>query len=275
MPKTPLRTLLLRRLTALNDQLCFFQLIDYEFEERLGTFGSGVANAYTPDVFARNPFAERINVTVAELPRFRHEHRGLTLGAHFVSSYEVAAQFFTMAQALLLEVNGTLSAPKRLREGPEQYYSRLLKASGLSAAPKMLLESLTYCRHRRNAFVHLSASVPQSFVLLTTQQGSALNARWQNERGAVDFCLPTIAPLDDKEALTLLQLLRICVQDLDEHLSSILDTGGIAKYVSQRLKKRVEAPGPRALGKRVAAIRRAAVHNFGIDPGEANAAAAV
>jgi hypothetical protein len=222
MNKTPVKGVVLSRLTALNDQLCFFLLLEEELIRRLDDFGPGVQSAFTSDVFARNPYAPKIHVRISQLESFQTSNRAFTFGAYFSTSYEVASEFFDLAESLLIRVSN-VEVLKSRKEGPEDRYNRVVANAGLLQPPVEIISTLAYCRYRRNSFIHLGSVPVPRYLKLSSTRGPLLNSYWGATRLPVDFTEARISPLGDEETIALLKVLRISVERLDMHLAGILD----------------------------------------------------
>jgi hypothetical protein len=224
--KTPIRKRIVERLASLNDQLCFFLMLEAELTKRLTDFGPNVQGAYTSDMFRQNIYAPKIHVKIGDLPAFQQANRTFTFGAYFSTSYEVAADFFGLALNFLRQANH-ITVSRLIREGPEETFARTVSAAKLNAPPPALLRTFSYARHRRNSIIHIASSVSPGFSKVANDFGSGVNQYWGATRSVLDFSKATISPLGEDECIALLKLLRISVESLDGHLATILDRGGV------------------------------------------------
>jgi hypothetical protein len=227
----------IRALADLNDQYSFFLFLEHQFSEQLDTLDQSTINQYTSQAFPRNPFGKWIHVRIGQLPSFLNSNRGVSFGAYLSTSYEVAAGFTDKAYELLKTNNSSsVVFPKKDGgQGPEQYYRRVLTASGYSQPPKELLDTMTFVRLRRNAIIHLGASPKPGYETFARSIGPSLNTFWKNSRIRVDFTMPTIGPPSERDTLDLIKLLRVVTQKLDAHLASIIDVSGLTNFVAQEL----------------------------------------
>lgn len=256
MRKTPVRKHILPRLIALNDQLCFFLFLENELDRRLLDFGPDVKHAFTPDVFAQNFYASKINVRLNSLQAFQRANRSFTFGAYFCTSYEVASDFFEQAMNLIQETTTSVTKQNN-KGGPEDAYLRSLRAAGLPQVDTELIYTMTYCRHRRNAFIHMLDNAPTGYKDLVTRNGAMLNNYWSSSKDELDFSQPNIDSPDESQTISLVKLLRITIQGLDSHLASILDQKGVLRLLAQqlfgskpvRMNSEVVARRYRSLGK--------------------------
>jgi hypothetical protein len=223
-------------LTALNDQLSFSLFLEHEFLEKIKGFGSALAKQFTTDVFSQNPNASRIHVRLGELPSFINAHRSVSFGAYFTASYEVAIQLFDEALSVLLRTNvPSTGLPRSKKEGPEEYYERVLKRWGYSSPGEELIKTISWIRYRRNGLVHVSHSVNPRYATLATQSGQSLNHFWKAAKVHLDFSTTVTGPLNQQDALDLITLLRILVRRIDSHFVSLVSTGGLAHAEAKRL----------------------------------------
>jgi hypothetical protein len=233
MPKTPLQDPAVARLAALNDQLCVFLLLEHQLLDRLKDFSPSISSNYTAEVFARNPYAPRIHVTLDKLPHFQLENRALTFAAYFSLSYEVASGYFEDAEELLKALLGPPAQPiGSVNGGPEDRYRVVVQRYGLAPPPRQFLETMSYLRYRRNAFAHLGASPRQVFVDFVGSNGAALNADWSGRASPIDFTIATVASLAEDETISSLKLFRETVQGIDEHLGSQLPVSNVVEGIA-------------------------------------------
>lgn len=263
MNKTPICDQVISRLIALNDQLCFFLLLENELKRRLADFGPGIQHAFTTEVFAQNPYAPKIHVCLGELTAFQAANRSFTFGAYFSTSYEVGSEFFGLATDLLVRVNG-ITSQRPQREGPEETYRRTISVAGLPAPPEELISTMSYIRHRRNSFIHLVAVPSDTFSALASTSGPAMNRYWDQTRDSVNFAVAHVGPIEEAEAIALIKLIRIVVQDLDQHLASIVSREGVlAELAEQKFAHRPQRMNSDVAAERRRALAAALLHAYG------------
>jgi hypothetical protein len=221
------------RLAALNDQLCFFQFNRNELNKRLLEFGPNVGNLFTPDVFAQNSMAPRINVKISDLPTFQNLNQTFTFGAYLSTSYEVVSYYIKDSLKLLNLINPTtfqLTYNKQL----EEKYQLTLISSSCTTVPIEIIQTLKYIRLRRNHFTHLGSEVSNSFKNLIINSGNNLNIFWSGAITKLDFTSLDVLTFREEETIDLLKILRIVVQTLDENLATNFSPDGIATFLSNQ-----------------------------------------
>ncbi len=263
--KTALLGKYIDRLAALNDQLCFFQFNRNELNKRLIDFGPNARSLYTPDVFAQNPMASRINVTLDDLPTFQTLNQTFTFGAYISTSYEVVSHYIQDSLELLNVINPSTFQLIQDRQLEEKYFLTLA-SSGCTAVPREVIDTIKYIRQRRNHFTHLNDSLSNEISNLITNSGTALNAYWSTAVSDLDFTSMDILTFEEDETIDILKLLRIIVQTLDSNLASNFSDTGVATFLANR----EFAPKPQRLnkdivGQRIKKIKNLSNTEFGIN----------
>jgi hypothetical protein len=266
-----------REITSLNDQYYFFLFLEYQFFEELHGLSTTSVNRFTTDVFNRNQYSSKIHVRLRDLPSFRDAHRSASFGAYFATSYEVAASFTDKALEVLREKSRVrLRLPLRGREGPEQFYARVLTSWGYSLPAAELIDTLSFMRHRRNALVHLSRTPNPPYMELARRAGLSLNAFWTRARVQIDFATPSTGPLEDRETLGLLKLMRIVIRRLDTHFVSVIDNLGLVRAEARRLFGGEKVRMNRDVStRRVQKLRYEIMQEYGLSLPESDLRAAV
>src|ERR1700685_2736219 len=88
MKKTPVSTRYERQLINVNDQVCFAELRQWEFEQTLAVLSVNRPTEFTTGVFEANPFAKSIYRKMADLPNFSLEAEQVALRMGVIASVE-------------------------------------------------------------------------------------------------------------------------------------------------------------------------------------------
>lgn len=253
-------------LTALNDQYTFFLFLEAQFLAQLSNLALTAGEKFTTEVFAGNRYASKIHVRLRALKAFGEAHRS-------AASYEIASSFTSDAlEALQKSSLRPLNRPPHRTEGPEQYYMRALASWRLHLPASELIETLSFMRHRRNSLIHLGKTPSLSFSSLAAQSGPHLNTFWAKAKVQIDFKIAETKPLEERETLDLLKLLRIIIQRLDTHFSSIVDVRGLVQSEATRLFE--TQTGRINMERRMATLRERIRSDYGLSPGERDLRAA-
>lgn len=220
------------RLASLNDQLCFFQFNRNELNKRLNDFGSKAGELYTPDLFAENAMAPRINVTIKELSRFQKLNEKFTFGAYISTSYEVASYYLQDSLEVLKRFNPNSYVVTNDNQLEEKYFLTL-NSSSCTLPSRELIDTIKYIRLRRNLFTHIADSISAPMKNLIQTQGANLNSYWSHTLNSLDFESTNVLDFGEEETIDILKLLRIIVETLDANLASNLSKEGIITFLAQ------------------------------------------
>lgn len=255
------------RLASLNDQLCFFQFNRNELNKRLLEFGPNAGNLFTPDVFAQNSMAPRINVKISDLPTFQNLNQTFTFGAYLSTSYEVVSYYIKDSLELLNLINPTTFQLTYYKQLEEKYQLTLISSS-CTTVPIEIIQTLKYIRLRRNHFTHLGSEVSNSFKNLITNSGNNLNIFWSEAITKLDFTSSDVLTFREEETIDLLKILRIVVQTLDENLAKNFSPDGIATFLSNQEFAKPQRINIDIVRQRINKIQAIAKITFGINLSE-------
>lgn len=229
--KTPLRKKYIDRLASLNDQLCFFQFNRNELNKRLNEFGKNAGVLYTPDLFAQNVMAPRINVRINELPKFQELNQKFTFGAYLSTSYEVFSNYLLDSLELLKVFNSATFISTNDNQ-IEEKYALTLASSGCAPPTRELIDTIKYIRLRRNLFTHIAETISTQLDGHILAQGATLNTYWNAAITDLDFQNTDVINFEEGETIDLLKLLRIIIETLDSNLASTLSINGMVTYIA-------------------------------------------
>ena len=133
----------LRILADLNDQFCYFLFARAELRTRFQNFAPEIGNVFLPTVFAKNPYAPKINIQIDQVPGFEADHERVTFGAYISTSYEIASSYWEDAIELLSQCNGVTFKGQNERS-PEDTYWKTLAASNCAPPDAELRMTLIY-----------------------------------------------------------------------------------------------------------------------------------
>lgn len=230
--KTSLLKKYIDRLASLNDQLCFFQFNRNELNKRLNDFGSNAGELFTPDLFANNVMAPRINVPIKELPRFQELNEKFTFGAYISTSYEVTSYYLRDSLDVLHQFNPSTYVVTNDNQLEEEYFLTL-NSSNCTLPLRELIDTIKYIRLRRNLFTHIADSISPHMNNLIQTQGASLNSYWSHTLTSLDFESTDVLDFEEAETIDILKLLRIIVETLDANLANNLSKEGIITFLAQ------------------------------------------
>jgi len=212
--KSPAGVATIGQLVGFNDELCYAMFADEEMRRGLARLGPALDSLYSTDVFADNSQAKRIHVRIDSLRSFQESHRSFSFAAYLIGSYEAVDDYYDAALDVLRGY-GSQRVVDEKGDNPEQRFAATLTLSGYSTIDVNDIRTLTYVRQRRNHLVHLGAQAKLGYQELCRDFGPTLNAYWGTSRESVDFALPAVSPLAERETIGLLKVLRIVIERLD------------------------------------------------------------
>lgn len=265
--KMRLRKIFRKRLTDLNDQLCYFLLLERELNRNLEVLEPSSKANYTTEVFADNIYAKKLHVYLENLPDFQAKYRISTFGSYFSLSYEVVKEYYNEALTLL-EKFGKRALVKRDRnkdEPPEEYYFRILKEFGYALPDEEIKQTLTYLRLRRNHFVHLGQTVDSDFRSHIGTQGAKLNHYWKDALKSLDFKSTAVAEFHEGEIIELIKIIRVLFEELDDGVINSLSSKKVLKHlIQEKIHLKSTEISRNVADKYVRKIRAAAQLEYGL-----------
>lgn len=262
--KTTLLKKYIDRLASLNDQLCFFQFNRNELNKRLDDFSLKAGELYTPDLFANNVMAQRINVTINNLPKFQELNEKFTFGSYISTSYEVTGCYLLDSLEILNQFNPNKFVPTNNSQLEEKYFLSL-NSSGCILPPRELIDTLKYIRLRRNLFIHISDSISDPLTNLIQTKGAALNSYWRQTLTGLDFENANVLAFEEAETIDMLKLLRIIVETLDANLANNLSKEGIINFLAQeQFASKPQRINADVISKRIRKIKALGRATFGV-----------
>lgn len=231
--KTSILNIYLNNLANLNDQFCFYLFNREELNQKLKNFSVNTKDLFTTDLFSQNQYAPKIHVTIEKIPQFQSEHQTLNFGAYFSFSYELASSYLEDLIELISKINSSTYVGNSKRE-PELRFKKVLSDSGYGLPQIELIETLSYCRLRRNYFTHVLDTMNNKFLDIVNNRGISLNTFWNNSISNLDFTDKNVDEFKESETFELIKLLRIIVQELDTYVANLLNPVGISEYISHQ-----------------------------------------
>jgi hypothetical protein len=220
MPKTPLILDARRRISDLGDQLHYMAFATRLVDDALASVPAKARQEFTPAVFRSNEKARAINVRVVDLPAFAAAALLTGFGAVVTAAYEACDSYLTELPSLLGRL-GRSTLAYTTEEVSEDTLYNVFQAAGLGV-DRERIETLQYLRLRRNQIAHLRAEPTRELASLVRNRGTFLSRYWDYS-GPPDFSAEPLPTVHEREAIGLLRLMRILLDDLDETAATFLD----------------------------------------------------
>jgi hypothetical protein len=224
------------KIDALNDQLWYYLFATDELNRQLNSFSDKAKDNFTIDLFKTNPHSTRIHVKVSSLPKHQKENKNLTFGAYFATCYEISSKYLRTAFDTLKTFNSLTLYNWDNRKEPEKNLISLLNKEGLLVPNVNITDTFTYLRLRRNHFTHIIETPNPKLSGFITATCPSLNTYWQNSGSIsnLDFTKSLIRDFTQEETIELIKLVRICIQEIDKHISSLLNVNSVIEHIVKR-----------------------------------------
>jgi len=264
--KTPHRNESLNALARVNDQLCFVLFLDSHVAPELQQLAVARPTDFTPTVFPHNAFAERIYVPVGRLPEFRSEQVVTALGVSFAFAVEQLLLYIETAIRHWAEVNG---ASAQITEPIDACLQACVAKGAKHPIEPNLIKTIKYLRLRRNHVIHAASELTPELVKTLKYDGPVLQKFWESRTTipAVDFSSDTVRTFTADETISLIKLVRICVEEIDGFLARKLQGERVIRLLDRDLLDRqpeLKARGPAIAGRRVRKIKKLAFELYAL-----------
>jgi hypothetical protein len=237
MNKTPVGSRFVRELVKVNDQLCYSALLHHEFEQTIASHAASLPDGFTSSIFAANPFSERLYRLGKELPAFAEQSRVTGLRMALVVAYEHTTAYLDEIQSFRAKARPTPHDGIRADAPEDQAFEKLKR--WLPAPPETsYFKTLGYCRHMRNSFAHGHAKPSKELASFAANNSHSLNKFWRNdvtELFGVDFRTAADDPLTADTAFAFMNLLRICLKEIDSMFAASLSLQDVSSIVVEQV----------------------------------------
>lgn len=236
MAKTPIRKLYIDKIDAINDQLWYHLFTAQELNRSIANFSDRAKELFTTDLFTGNSFSRRIHICVKDLPRFQRYNINLSFGSFYTTTYELSKGFIKDIFGTIKTFNALHAYNWNKRIEAERNLSLLLNRSALPLPNHIYFGTLKYLRLRRNHFTHINPGITTEFQNFIINNGNALNVFWRNLNvtNHLDFTSLDIHSFTQEITVELITVIRLCVNNIDEHIAGLLLQNSIVESVVRR-----------------------------------------
>lgn len=236
MPKTPIRNPYMKQLAAVNDQLCYYLFADKEVQRRLEGVPRSKAQLPTTDVFPDNEFSPRIRVNLGELESFRAGNRNSNCGLSFAMGTEYLMDYMADVQGLRRAISPS-GYDQISADAEEEQLLKKLEKWGSSEVDVEIFVTARYLRLRRNHFIHNRSELSPGLTKFIRYESKPIDKFWRErtDLDGLDFSKHDVRTFAVQETLTLMKLLRVCLEEVDAAVASTLDYGDIVKFEARSL----------------------------------------
>jgi len=233
--QTPNRRLIENHIAVLNDLVWFHQFAQHELDVGCRRLAPAASKLLTRDLFRGNPFADRFNIEVTQIPNFR-ANLGIVLHQLvLVNVYELLADYLEK-QAVVLKHCGRRAWPAGVTgRSPEARFQDGWSKAGYPAMRPLWWDTFTYLRLRRHHYAHASATCFPRFASFVKTKGSSLNRHWRSRLNglAIDFRSMAIFQMHHDEAISVIRVAQSWVRDMDARIAAQLSGARVVETVAQ------------------------------------------
>lgn len=173
--RTPALSNAFELLTDLNVNLNLYAFTAKEFERDYARLSGRAAENYVPDAYGGNPYVDRINIRISDLPEKMRASESFTCRAYFVV---ISTVIETYARDLLEELDAfSPSRPNEREPVADRLFAKLSMKLEVAIGTERAA-TLNYLRLRRNAVVHRADKIPYGLKQMIVTEGPVLDAYW-------------------------------------------------------------------------------------------------
>ena len=241
----------------MNDQVCFAAFQQWEFTQELSPLVDSSPKRFTTDVFTSNPFAKTIYRRVGELPAFAKEAEEITLQMGVIAAVEYVLAYMEELQLLRERLVPDNAVP--IRDDAEEEQLRLKISRWRGSSPTAgYFRTLGYFRLLRNHYAHVNVTPTSAFKAYVRSYGAPLNAFWNNgvtDVHGIDFRTLPATGLTPDLAFGAMNLLRVCVQHVDEMVAETLSLADAVRWIVGDIRRARQLSIGRLVSKVAARLR--------------------
>ncbi|MEJ5104552.1 hypothetical protein [Chryseobacterium sp. MYb328] len=264
--KTPLQQKYLRKLSDLNDHLCFYLFNKQELNDKLSNFTPEDNELFTPDLFPHNSYSKKINVTLKKLPSFQEQNQLINFGSYFSFSYEFFHAYMEDVMEIISYINTvSLTRSEKQNTPIEEQLQLLISKLGHGTPQQEVFDTIKYYRLRRNYITHLLEVLTSGFSDLINDEGENLNLFWKDAVTELDFTNYDIGVITENEIVDLLKIQRILLTIIDKFIAPLLQKEGIAKYICTKRYIQPARINKDIIIERKKTVSKLAIESFGVE----------
>lgn len=242
MDKTPIRTKFVKRLTRIDDQLCFAALARHELGATISALAGASPDAFTTSVFPANPFARRIYRKMKDLPAFATASEQIELQMGVVTGVEHALAYVEEIEDFRAAVHASPADDINVKAPEDQLLAKMSEWSNLAPVAGNY-RTLGYLRLLRNHYAHVKVEPTSAFAAYLANHSHSLQRFWANgitDLGGVQFRTLPDGPLTPGKAFALMNVLRVIIEKIDQEFVATLDLDDVIGLVAAEVFDRVK-----------------------------------
>ena len=263
--KTPIRNVHMRALASVNDQLCLTLFMHEDVAARWQELATLRPTEFTSEVFPDNEFAERIHVPMTSLLSFRDAQLNTSLGVSFAFAVE---QLLLFIEAVLRHWGDIAETPITLADPIDETLKQHLVTHTVPIEP-LLLRTVKYLRLRRNHVIHGATELSSEYSKLLKHDAPGLQRFWEARSSipGLIFGDKSPTPFSPSETITLVKLVRVCLEEIDTSVAGLLRPNWIFRSINAGLLKdrhELRVRNPVVVGRRIRKIKHHSGSMYGL-----------
>ncbi|WP_103308652.1 MULTISPECIES: hypothetical protein [unclassified Pseudomonas] len=263
--KTPLRNVHMRALASVNDQLCLTLFMHEDVAARWQELATLRPTEFTSEVFPDNEFAERIHVPMTRLLSFRDAQLNTSLGVSFAFAVE---QLLLFIEAALRHWGDMAETPITLADPIDETLNQHLVTHTVPIESS-LLRTVKYLRLRRNHVIHGATELSSEYSKLLKHDAPSLQRFWEARSSNPGMIFGDKSPttFSPSETITLVKLVRICLEEIDTSVAGQLRPNWIFRSINAGLLKdrhELRVRNPVLVGRRIRKIKHLSGSMYGL-----------
>lgn len=232
MPKTPIKKRFKKHLAIINDQLCYYLFADKEVENKLFNIEEYQDDKYTTQLFAENEFSPKLRVKFSNLSKFRSDVSNANKALSLVLGTEYLLEFIKEVERFRENIVSHDDNNVLMDSAEDQLLNKLIKWN-LDKIERCIFKTVKYLRLRRNHIIHARAELSDELKKIIKQESWELNIYWKKKRTklkGVDFSKLEVDAFTTEESLSLMNLIRVCIEEIDLMVISSINTLDLINY---------------------------------------------
>ncbi|UZA68691.1 hypothetical protein [Pseudomonas viridiflava] len=265
--KTPLRNVHMRALASVNDQLCLILFMHEDVASRWQELATLRPAEFTSEVFPDNEFADRIHVPMTRLLSFRDAQLNTSLGVSFAFAVE---QLLLSIEAAIRHWGEIAQIPIKLADPIDETLNQPLPTNSATPVEPSLLKTVKYLRLRRNHVIHGSTELSSEYSKLLKHDAAGLQRFWEARSSipGLSFADKSPTAFSPSETITLVKLIRVCIEEIDTNIASQIRPDWIFKSLNAGLlrdRHELRVKNPVVVARRIRKVRHHSGVMYGLD----------
>jgi hypothetical protein len=257
--------------------MCLILFMHEDVAARWKELATRLPAEFTSAVFPKNEFADRIHVPMTRLVAFREEQLNASLGVSFAFAVE---QLLLFIEAALRHWDEIAEVQIAVTEPIDESLNKAFATCKTVPIEPSLLKTVKYLRLRRNHVIHGATELSSEYSKLLKYDAPGLQKFWEARTSipCLDFAEKHPTVFSPDEAITLVKLVRVCLEEIDGGVAGQLLPSRIFQSINAGLLKNrpeLRQSNPVVVNRRIRKIKYNAGEMYGLRALPSDVASAV